>query len=200
MYTCIAACALHFFPHHQLYSGTGIWLPKPSDQSSGARPPAGQGVGPSGLASLVPPSQSPGLTGLASMVFQQHRRAGRPPKPPATQPSSGRATPSRPQLPVLSNPHGPASFPYFKEGFMTQPFRYVRQASPKTTSCAGAESAICTYFSNCVIAPLCSPVLRHAVCMLCRAQPHPLHTYIHTFVGPAAPTSMPMLLLQCVCL
>ncbi|KAL0054354.1 hypothetical protein WJX82_007541 [Trebouxia sp. C0006] len=103
-------------------SGTGIRLPKPSDQSSGARPFASQGAGLSGLASLVPPRQGPGLTGLASMVFQQHRRAARPPKPLAMQQSSGRATLSQPQLPVLSNPHGPASFPYFKEGFMTQPF------------------------------------------------------------------------------
>ncbi|KAL0025725.1 hypothetical protein WJX77_007569 [Trebouxia sp. C0004] len=114
-------------------SGTGVRLPKPSDQSSGARPPASQAVGSSGLASLVPPSQGAGLTCLASMVFQQHRRAGRPPKPPANQQlptalvlamqqSSGRVTASQPQLPVLSNPHGPASFPYFKEGFMTQPF------------------------------------------------------------------------------
>ena len=123
-------------PHHQLHSDTGVRLPKPSDQSSGARATATQGVGPSGLGSLVPPSQGAGLTGLASMVFQQHRRAGRPPKPPANQQlptaqvlamqqSSGRARPYQPQLPVLSNPHGPASFPYFKEGFMTQPFRYV---------------------------------------------------------------------------
>ncbi|KAL0033066.1 hypothetical protein WJX79_000834 [Trebouxia sp. C0005] len=114
-------------------SGTGVRLPKPSDQFPKARPPASQGAGPSGLASLIPPSQRAGLTGLASMVFQQHCRAGRPPKPPANQQlptalvlamqqSSGRATPSHPQLPVLSNPHGPASFPYFKEGFMTQPF------------------------------------------------------------------------------
>ncbi|DBA88646.1 TPA: hypothetical protein ACH3X2_000284 [Trebouxia sp. C0005] len=100
---------------------------------TGARSPASQGAGPSGLASSIPPSQGAGLGGLASMVFQQHCRAGRPPKPPAhqqlpmalvlaMQQSSGRATPSHPQLPVLSNPHGPASFPYFKEGFMTQPF------------------------------------------------------------------------------
>ena len=164
-------------------------MPRATSNCQSIKASASQSAKPTGLASLVPASQGAGLNSLASTLCKRHSQSGyasgRPPKPPSRQQlaqapvppvrqSSGRGPVPHPHLPPDS--HGPASFPYFKEGFMTQPFRYPLShtwcrpscnAHHCCSHCCKHSSVQCTMWLFAILEPCpCAALLYITKCTL----------------------------------